>query len=242
MTPEQKHAFIEGFRDVAQSGVTVSIWGFVTGIALAKSTLTISQAIGMNLFVYAGVSQLAALPLIAVGIPIWVILVTSFMVNLRFVIFSLALQAHFAHLPVWRRIFLGYCTADFGYLFFIKRYPKPQSAQERKEDPNQLPLYSLMGMQFANWSLWQVGAIGGILLASQIPNDWGLQFAGAVALVAIVMPMLDRAAARWAAVTAAVVAVMTYGIPLRLNIMLAIVAAIIVGMMADRSPKTRLPS
>lgn len=242
MTPEQKNAFIEGFRDVAQSGVTVSIWGFVTGIALAKSTLTIYQAIGMNLFVYAGVSQLVALPLIAAGTPIWVILVTSFMVNLRFVIFSLALQAHFAYLPVWRRIFLGYCTADFGYLFFIKRHPKPLSEQERKQDPHQLPLYSLMGMQLANWSLWQVGAIAGILLASQIPNDWGLQFAGAVALVAIVMPMLDRAAARWAAVTAAAVAVISYGIPLRLNIMLAIVAAIIVGMMMDRSPKTRLSS
>jgi len=99
-----------------------------------------------------------------------------------------------------------------------------------------------MGMQFANWFFWQVGGIGGILLASQIPNDWGLQFAGAVALVAIVMPMLDRTAARWAAVTAAAVAVMTYGIPLRLNIILAIIAAIIVGMMTDRSPKTRLPS
>lgn len=242
MKPEQKQAFIEGFRDVAQSGVTVLIWGFVTGIALAKSTLTVYQAISMNLFVYAGVSQLAALPLIAVGIPIWVILITSFMVNLRFVIFSLALQAHFSHLPVWRRIFLGYCTADFGYLFFIKRYPKPLSVDERRGDPHQIPLHVLMGMQFANWSFWQVGAIGGILLASQIPNDWGLQFAGAVALVAIVMPMLDRPAARWAAVTAAAVAVMTYGIPLRLNIILAIVAAIIVGMMTDRSPKTRMTS
>ena len=240
MTPKQKHIFIEGFRDVSHSGVTISIWGLVTGIALAKSTLTIFQAIGMNLSVYAGVSQLAALPLIAAEIPIWVILITSFMVNLRFVIFSLMLQAHFAYLPAWRKVFLGYCTADFGYLFFIKRYPKPLTAKERQADPDDLPMYALMGMQFANWFFWQVGAIAGILLASQIPNGWGLQFAGAVALVAIVMPMLDRPAARWAAVTAASVAVITYGLPLRLNIMLAILAAIIVGMMADRSPKTGL--
>ena len=240
MAPEQKRVFIEGFRDVSQSGLTVSIWGLVTGIALAKSTLTVYQAIGMNLSVYAGVSQLVALPLIAAELPIWIILITSFMVNLRFVIFSLVLQAHFAYLPAWRRVFLGYCTADFGYLFFIKRYPKPLTAKERQADPHDLPMYALMGMQFANWAFWQVGAITGILLASQIPDSWGLQFAGAVALVAIVMPMLDRPAARWAAVTAASVAVMTYGLPLRLNIMLAIFAAVIVGMMTDRSPKPRL--
>jgi len=75
------------------------------------------------------------------------------------------------------------------------------------------------------------------LLASQIPNEWGLQFAGAVALVVIIGPMLDRSSAKWAAVTAGSVAVMTYGIPFRLNIILAVVAALIVGMMLDRSPK-----
>jgi predicted branched-subunit amino acid permease len=75
------------------------------------------------------------------------------------------------------------------------------------------------------------------LLASQIPNDWGLAFAGAVALIVIIGPMLDRASARWAAVTAGVVAVMTYGLPFRLNIILAVGTAIVVGMILDKSPK-----
>ena len=34
---------------------------------MAKSTLTLYEALAMSLFVYAGVSQLAALPLIAAG-------------------------------------------------------------------------------------------------------------------------------------------------------------------------------
>ena len=59
--------------------------------------------------------------------------------------------------------------------------------------------------------------------------------------VAIIVPMLDRASARCAAVTAAAVAVMAYGMPFRLNILLAIVAAIIVGMKTDRSPKGLVP-
>ena len=98
-----------------------------------------------------------------------------------------------------------------------------------------------MGMQFTNWALWQIGSITGILFAKQITNSWGLEFAGAIALVAIIVPMLDRASARWAAVTAAAVAVMTYGMPFRLNILLAIVAAILVGMKTDHSPKGLVP-
>ena len=226
---------------MSHSGVTILTWGFVTGIAMAKSTLTVHQALAMSLLVYAGSSQLAALPLIAVGLPIWMILITSFMVNLRFVIFSLGLQAHFSYLPLWRRIFVGYSTADFGYLLYIKRYPKPQTAQELRADHQHLRLQWMQGMQFANWSIWQVGSISGILLASQIPNSWGLEFAGAIALLAIIVPMLDRASARWAALTATVVAVATYGIPFRLNIVLAIGAALIVGMMTDRSTKGSTP-
>lgn len=241
MTPQQQRYFIDGFREMSRSGVTILTWGFVTGIAMAKSTLTVQQALAMSLLVYAGSSQLTALPLIAAGLPIWMILVTSFMVNLRFVIFSLGLQAHFSHLPAWRRLLLGYCTADFSYLFYIQRYPKPETIQERRADQEHLRLHWLMGMQFSNWLLWQLGSIAGILLASQIPNSWGLEFAGAIALLVIIVPMLDRAAARWAAVTAAVVAVATYGIPFRLNIVIAIVAALVVGIMADQSPKEGRP-
>ena len=173
MAPLQKQFFIDGFKEMSHSGVTILTWGFVTGIAMAKSTLTLHQALAMSLLVYAGSSQLAALPLIAAGLPIWMILITSFMVNLRFVIFSLGLQAHFSYLPLWRRIFLGYCTADFSYLLYIKRYPNPQTPQELNADHQHLRLQWMMGMQFSNWFIWQVGSISGILLASQIPNSWG---------------------------------------------------------------------
>jgi len=237
MTPAQQREFIHGFKEISHSAVTIVTWSVVTGIAMAKSTLTIQQAIAMSLLVYAGSAQLAALPLIAVGAPIWMILVTSFMVNLRFVIFSLGLQAHFSYLSMWRRIVLGYFTTDFSYLSHIKRFPKPENKEELAKDQEHLRLYSMMGFQTANWISWQIGSITGILLASQIPNDWGLEFAGAVALVVIIGPMLDRTSARWAAVTAGAVAVMTYGIPYRLNIILAIGAALFVGMILDKSPK-----
>jgi hypothetical protein len=49
--------------------------------------------------------------------------------------------------------------------------------------------------------------------------------------------MLDRAGARWAAGAAALVAVLSMSLPYKLNIVLAIIAAIVVGIVSDRRPK-----
>jgi hypothetical protein len=78
---------------------------------------------GHDLLVYAGSSQLAAIPLLVAGAPAWVILATGFCVNLRFVVFSLHLRPYLMHMPRWRRMTHGYLTADMSYALFTRKYP-----------------------------------------------------------------------------------------------------------------------
>jgi predicted branched-subunit amino acid permease len=119
-TPLQQGAWRDGLKTMSTSAVTIFSWALVTGLAMGKSPLSTEQALAMSLFVFAGTAQLAALPLIAGGFSIGTILITAFVVNLRFIIFSVGVQAHFSHLPYWRRVILGYFTADFGYLMFTQ--------------------------------------------------------------------------------------------------------------------------
>lgn len=234
---EERAAFRDGLQTMSKSVVTIFTWALVTGLAMGKSTLTVWQALSMSLMVFAGTAQLAALPLIALGLPVWTILLTAFVVNLRFVIFSIGMQAHFRSLPLWRRLTLGYFTADFGYLMYTGRYPASHPPEESSEQ-RRTRIAFMYGLTCGNWSIWQLGSILGILFASQIPQSWGLEFAGTLALVAIIVPMLDRPSAQWAAGAAAVVAVLTMGLPLKLNIVMAIIAAIAVGIVTDRSPQS----
>jgi predicted branched-subunit amino acid permease len=233
---DEQLAFQDGLRTMSRSVVTIFTWALVTGLAMGKSTLTLWQAVSMSLLVFAGTAQLAALPLIALGLPIWTILITAFIVNLRFVIFSIGMQAHFYSLPLWRRATLGYFTADFGYLMYTSRYPEAHPPEE-SPSARRSRIAFMYGLTSGNWSLWQLGSLSGIALAGQIPQSWGLEFAGTLALIAIVVPMLDRPAARWAAGAAALVAVLSMGLPFKLNIVLAIIAAIVVGIVSDRRPK-----
>jgi predicted branched-subunit amino acid permease len=236
---DERVAFQDGLRTMSSSVVTIFTWALVTGLAMGKSTLTLWQAISMSLLVFAGTAQLAALPLIALGLPIWTILMTAFVVNLRFVIFSIGMQAHFCFLPLWRRATLGYFTADFGYLMYTARYPDAHPPEE-SATARRSRIAFMYGLTCGNWGIWQLGALLGIALAGQIPQSWGLEFAGTLALIAIIVPMLDRAAARWAAAAAALVAVLSMGLPFKLNIVLAIIAAIVVGIVSDRRPKDSL--
>lgn len=204
----------------------LSAWGLVTGVAMVKSGLTVAQALGMSLFVFAGSAQLASLPLMAAGAPLWVVLLTAFCVNLRFVIFSAQWRRYFGGLSRRRRLAMMYVAGDVTFVNFVRRFPDPQPG-ERQE-----PYF--WGSVLSNWLAWQIASVIGILLADRVPTHWGLGFAGVLALLGLTYSLLSERVLWAVAAVAAVVSVLTYALPLRLNIICAIVAAGAVGWWLDR--------
>jgi predicted branched-subunit amino acid permease len=83
------------------SGIAVGIaaWGLVTGMAMVQSGMGLPLAVLMSVFVFAGSAQLATMPLLAAGAPLWVIWTTAACVNLRFLIFSAAWRPYLIGLP-----------------------------------------------------------------------------------------------------------------------------------------------
>jgi predicted branched-subunit amino acid permease len=224
----QRQAFQQGFRAMLSPSIAIATWGLVTGVAMAK-ILTVPQAIGMTLLVYAGSAQLAALPLIAAGLPLWTIFFTASIVNLRFVIFGAAIQPHFGHLRLPRRLGLGYLNGDISFVLFTQRYPPdgPQAAAVEREA-------YFLGLSICNWLAWQAASIAGILLAAHIPNEWNVGFAGTLALMAIAIPLLADRAGAAAMLAAAMVSLAGIHWPYRLNLVAAVLAATVVGLLVDR--------
>ena len=95
--------FKAGLRDFQRLAPGIFAWGLMTGVAMVKSGMGVVESLLMALLVFAGSSQLAAVPLLIAGAPIGIILATGFCVNLRFVVFSLHLRPYLAHLPLWQR-------------------------------------------------------------------------------------------------------------------------------------------
>jgi predicted branched-subunit amino acid permease len=60
-------AFMAAVRELAPQAPGVAAWGLMTGVAMVNSGLSVFESIAMTLLVYAGSSQLAALPLLGGG-------------------------------------------------------------------------------------------------------------------------------------------------------------------------------
>jgi len=117
--------FAAGARETRDVALGIGAWGLVAGVAMSKAGLGAAIAIAMSLCVFAGSAQLAALPLMVQGAPLWVIWATAFCVNLRFVIFSAGWRPYLRSLPRAQRLFVAYFTVDFTYIAFMRRFPAP---------------------------------------------------------------------------------------------------------------------
>lgn len=230
LPPWRHPAFRTGAREMMSIAPGISAWGLVTGVAMVK-VLGVPLSLLMSMVVFAGSAQLAALPLIAAGAPVWVVWATALCVNLRFVIFSAQWRPYFAHLPLAQRLRLGYFTADLNYVLFMKRFPEPRPSAE------QLPYF--WGGVSLNWFAWQIPSVAGILLGERVPTHWGLGFAGTLALLGLMNTLLSDRATWVAAAVAGCAAVAAYALPLRLNIVVAIAAAVAMGLLMEQLPRQR---
>lgn len=219
----------QGLRDMTGVSLGIGAWGLVTGVAMVKSGLEPWQAVLMSLTVFAGTAQLAAAPLIGSGAPIWVVWATALALNLRFIIFSAQWRPYFAHLPRNRRARLAYFCADLNFVLFMRRFPEPQPG------PGQVPYF--WGGVTINAGSWHLLSLVGIALGHRVPTEWGLGFAGTVALLGMTYSMLADRATWLPAVVAGGAAVAAYALPLKLNMLVAIAAAIVIGTVMDHSSR-----
>jgi predicted branched-subunit amino acid permease len=218
--------FAHGFRDMNAVSLGIAAWGLLTGVAMAKSGLPLPLSLLMSVIVFAGSAQLAALPLITSGAPVWLVWAAVLCVNLRFVVLSAGWRAYFAPLPRAQRLRMAYFAADLNYVQFMKRFPEP------RPDAAQVPYF--WGGVASNWPAWQVPALAGILLADRVPVTWGLGFAGTLALLGITYSLIQGRASWLAAGVAGCAAVATFALPLKLNLLVAIAVAVAIGLIVER--------
>lgn len=226
--------FARGWSDMVGTALGIAAWGLLTGIAMAKSDLPMALAVLMSLIVFAGSAQLAALPLLTSGAPLWVIWATAFCVNLRFIIFSAGWRQYFAPLPRAQRLRIAYFAADLNFALFMRRFPQPVPVSES------VPYF--WGGVALNWLAWQIPSLIGLLVGDRIPTQWGLGFAGTMALLALSFSLLQDRATCIAAGVAGAAAVAAYALPLKLNILVAIAAAVAIGLIIDHgTPRPARP-
>lgn len=234
MNESFKRGAAEGFRAFLPLSVGLIPWAVVTGVAMRSIGLSPLEAMGMNVIVFAGTAQLGTLPLIAAGAPLWLIVLTALVLNLRFVIFSAALAPAFAGYPKRRRLLSSYLLVDGVFAILSERILKSQDAHWR------------WGCYIAPsvwcWVLWQVFALVGVLGAGVLPADWSLEFMATIALMVMLVPMSATRPMLVAALAGGLGAVLLRGMPLKLGLIAGILIGIAAGFAAEHWQQRKEPT
>jgi predicted branched-subunit amino acid permease len=88
------------------------------------------------------------------------------------------------------------------------------------------------------WASWQLSTAAGILLGASIPESWSLDFTLAVSFIGILIPALKNRVEVIAAVTAGIVAILTFHWPYKLGLLAAALTGIVIGVWIENRNKT----
>ncbi len=230
--PTRQRMFIAGMRDTIPMVVGATPFGVIFGaFAVTESGLDVWGALGFSLFVFAGSAQFIGATLLAQGATIPVIVLTTFIVNVRHALYGASLAPHTKHLSQRWLLPLGFWLTDETYATVVGQWTEDQPRAEWYHLGSSVLMY-------VNWNFW---TLMGALFGSQFDGAaaWGLDFALVVTFIGIVVPLVVNRPMLVCAVVAGGVGVLTYSLPHQLYLMLGAALGIAAGYLTEEITRRR---
>ena len=169
--------FWKGALDMLPLSFAVIPWGILAGSVAINTGLSVMQALGMSVLVFAGAAQLVSLSMLSAGASILSIVLTIFFLTSQHFIYALQLRHHALKLPLFKRVLLGFLLTDELYATAMLREPD----------------YSyryLIGAGFSFYVSWVAFSTVGIYLARIVPDLSALHLDFSIVVIFIVMAIL----------------------------------------------------
>ncbi len=224
----RRQEFMGGVAGVAPLILGAFPFGLIYGVLAISAGLPASLAQAMSPLVFAGSAQFIATQLLRDGAPLLIILATAAVVNLRHVLYSASMAPHVQHLNRRWQALLAYLLTDETYAVTIARY-----TDKRQPTKTHVHWYFL-GVGLSLWVTWLTSTAIGVFLGAQIPAAWSLDFAMPLTFITIIVPALRDRAVGSASLVAGVVALLALAMPLKLGLITAILAGILVGYAVEQ--------
>jgi 4-azaleucine resistance transporter AzlC len=176
MATPRRTAFQRGFTVIAPLWLGVVPFGVVYAVIARDAGLSVVETQALSLFVFAGSAQFSAAGLFATGASAVGIVLTTFLLNVRHVLYGLSLGRR---LPLggWRRPAAAYFLTDevFGV---VAATPAPTFPY-------------LLGAELSLFLVWNLATLGGALLGAVIPDpaELGLDLVFPLAFLALLVPL-----------------------------------------------------
>ncbi|MGQ9909725.1 MAG: AzlC family ABC transporter permease [Candidatus Flexifilum sp.] len=235
--PSRRTEFLNGVRATLPLVIGAVPFGIIFGALAVSSGISPAGTIGLSALVYAGSAQFIATGLVAQHTGTLLIILTTFVVNLRHVLYGATLAPHVRGLAQRWLIPLGFWLTDETFVVVINRYNQNDGAPHKH--------WFWLGSSLIMYANWQISTLVGMVAGSSIPDaaSWGLDFAMIVTFIGMVVPMLTSRPLIAAAVVAGIVSAAAAGLPNRLGLIAAAISGVIAGVWLESriTPKPDAP-
>ena len=222
--------FLAGGRDTIPLIIGAIPFGIIFGTLALNSGLSYIGVMAMSAVVFAGSAQFIAAGLLAAG-TVWpVIVLTTFVVNLRHALYSATLAPHAKHLPARWQVPLAFWLTDETFAVVVQRYSQADDSPHKH--------WYYLGSAIFMYTNWQICTFVGLTLGQLVPDatSWGLDFAMIVTFIGMVIPYLKSRPMIVTVVVAGGVAVAAHSLPHKLGLIVAAIAGIGAGIAAESLP------
>jgi 4-azaleucine resistance transporter AzlC len=183
----------------------------------------------MSVLVFAGSSQFMATELIGSGTSMLIIIITTFFINLRNLLYSASLAPYFQPLSNRWKWLLAYPMADEVYATILMR--------ARQDDlPAKELAWFAAGVSFNLISVWwgstAVGAVAGDVLPAQTTETLG--FISPLIFISLIVPLLVTRPARLTALAATLTSIILAPLPHHLGLLVAAGVGIVAGVWTEK--------
>lgn len=229
----QKKELLNGAKATLPLILGAIPFAILFGTLAPASGLSTIATIAMSAIVFAGSAQFIVLALIAVQAPLEMILLTTFVVNLRHLLYATALVEYVKHLSISWRLILAFGLTDESFANMSQRYQQADKTNAH---------YFYLGSIICFYSTWVSFTIVGVVLGNLIPNmsSWGLEFAMSVTFIGMVVPYMNSKAMISAIFSAAVSSLVFAHLPNKLSLIISALIGVAAGYTIITMEKRRL--
>jgi 4-azaleucine resistance transporter AzlC len=214
--------FRHGFRAMMPLWLGVVPFGIAYAVIARDAGLSLLETQALSVLVFAGSAQVSAVGLFARGAGGLEIVLTTFLLNVRHVLYGMSLARRVPMTPR-ERIVGAYFLTDEAYGVAVAR------------DARTFPF--VLGTELSLFVTWNLATLAGGLLGGVIPKPekLGVDFVFPIAFLALLVPLLRRRADVTVAVFAGVLAwLLSKGLPGGLPVLGAGVVGSLLGALITR--------
>ncbi len=203
--------------------IAVIPWGLLAGSFAIEAGLTSWESQALSAILFAGSAQLVATGMLKAGASLATMLLATFFITSRHLLYSVSMRSKISPLPLKWRLTLGFLLTD--ELFAICG----------QQSDKQFDRWYALGAGLSFYLCWNLATLVGIVAGSYIPamNELGLEFAVAATFIAIVIPNIKSSPVLISVLVALVLSVLSSHLGIESGLMIASVGGMVAGYLAE---------